>query len=110
MIAMAGFDIPIRALRQQIASAIQIVVQARRLTGGRRKVTSVSEITGMEGEQIQMHDLFTFEQTRRGRRRPRDRALHVPRHPPALRRAHRAPRHPAAGRPVPATARSTSLQ
>ena len=38
-------------------------MQARRLTGGRRKVTSVSEITGMEGDQIQMHDLFLFEQT-----------------------------------------------
>ena len=63
MIAMAGYDIPIAALRQQIASAIQIVVQAPRLTGGKRKVTSVSEITGMEGEQIQMHDLFTFEQS-----------------------------------------------
>jgi pilus assembly protein CpaF len=62
MIAMAGYDIPMRALRTQIASALQIVVQSRRLTGGRRKVVSVSEITGMEGEQIQMHDLFMFEQ------------------------------------------------
>jgi pilus assembly protein CpaF len=51
-----------RALRTQIASAVQIVIQARRLTGGRRKVTTVSEITGMEGDQIQMHDLFAFEQ------------------------------------------------
>jgi pilus assembly protein CpaF len=62
MVAMAGYDIPMRALRQQMASAIQIVVQSRRLTGGRRKVTSVSEIVGMEGEGIQMHDLFVFEQ------------------------------------------------
>ncbi len=62
MIAMAGYDIPMKALRTQIASAIQIVVQARRLTGGRRKVVSVSEITGMEGENVQMHDLFMFEQ------------------------------------------------
>ena len=63
MIAMAGYDIPMRALRSQIASAITVIVQSRRLTGGRRKVVSVSEITGMEGEQIQMHDLFAFEQT-----------------------------------------------
>jgi pilus assembly protein CpaF len=63
MIAMAGFDIPLRALRTQIASAIQVIVQSRRLPGGHRKVTSVSEITGMEGEHIQMHDLFLFEQT-----------------------------------------------
>jgi pilus assembly protein CpaF len=62
MIAMAGYDIPMRALRHQIASAIQIVVQARRLAGGKRKVVSVSEITGMEGENITMHDLFSFEQ------------------------------------------------
>jgi pilus assembly protein CpaF len=63
MIAMAGFDIPLRALRTQATAAIQLVVQARRLPGGRRKITSISEITGMEGEQIQMHDLFLFEQT-----------------------------------------------
>jgi pilus assembly protein CpaF len=62
MIAMAGFEIPMRALRTQIANAIQVVVQARRLSGGKRKVVSVSEITGMEGENITMHDLFTFEQ------------------------------------------------
>jgi pilus assembly protein CpaF len=63
MIAMAGFDIPLRALRQQVAAAIQVIVQAKRLVGGKRKVISVSEITGMEGDQIQMHDIFTFEQT-----------------------------------------------
>jgi pilus assembly protein CpaF len=62
MIAMAGYDIPMRPLRTQIASAINIIVQARRLTGGKRKVTSVSEIVGMEGENIQMHDLFLYEQ------------------------------------------------
>jgi pilus assembly protein CpaF len=63
MIAMAGYDIPMRAMRSQVSSAIQIIVQARRLPGGRRKVTHVTEITGMEGEQITMHDLFTFEQS-----------------------------------------------
>jgi pilus assembly protein CpaF len=62
MIAMAGYDIPIRALRQQVSSAIQLIVQASRLTGGKRKVTRVSEISGMEGDQIQMHDIFSFEQ------------------------------------------------
>jgi pilus assembly protein CpaF len=63
MIAMAGYDIPLRALRHQIASAVQIVVQSRRLPGGRRKVVSVSEISGMEGDNLQMHDLFMFEQS-----------------------------------------------
>ncbi len=62
MIAMAGYDIPLRALRAQITNAIQIVVQARRLPGGKRKIMSVSELCGMEGEGIQMHDLFIFEQ------------------------------------------------
>jgi pilus assembly protein CpaF len=63
MIAMAGYDIPMRALRHQIASALQIVVQAARLTGGKRKVTRVTEITGMEGDGIQAHDIFNYEQT-----------------------------------------------
>ena len=62
MVAMAGFDIPMRAMRTQVASAIQIVVQARRLAGGKRKIVAVSEITGMEGDNVTMHDLFTFEQ------------------------------------------------
>src|SRR5439155_1177232 len=63
MVAMAGYDLPIRALRQQISSAINIIVQSARLTGGKRKVTKVSEITGMEGDQIQVQDIFAFEQT-----------------------------------------------
>jgi pilus assembly protein CpaF len=63
MIALAGYDIPMRALRQQISSSLQIVMQTQRLIGGRRKLTRISEVTGMEGEQIQMHDLFVFEQT-----------------------------------------------
>jgi pilus assembly protein CpaF len=63
MIAMAGFDIPLRAVRTQIASALQVVIQTKRLPGGRRKLVSVSEITGMEAEHIQMHDLFLFEQS-----------------------------------------------
>jgi pilus assembly protein CpaF len=63
MVAMAGYDLPIRALRQQVSSAINIIVQAQRLTGGKRKVTRVSEITGMEGDQIQLQDIFVFEQT-----------------------------------------------
>ena len=62
MVAMSGFDIPMRAMRTQVSSAIQIVVQARRLAGGKRKVIAVSEITGMEGDNVTMHDLFSFEQ------------------------------------------------
>jgi pilus assembly protein CpaF len=61
-VTLAGFDIPVRALRQQISSALHLVIQAQRLLGGRRKITRVSEINGMEGDQIQMHDIFVFEQ------------------------------------------------
>jgi pilus assembly protein CpaF len=63
MIALAGFEIPMRALRNQVASAIQLIIQASRLPGGKRRVTRVTEITGMEGENIQTHDLFVYEQT-----------------------------------------------
>jgi pilus assembly protein CpaF len=62
-VAMAGFDIPMRAVRSQVASALHLVIQVSRLMGGRRKVVTVAEITGMEGEQIQMHDLFIYDQT-----------------------------------------------
>jgi pilus assembly protein CpaF len=63
MIGMAGFDLPIWIIRRQIASAVQIVVQVARLTGGVRRLVKVSELTGMEGDVISMHDLFGFKQT-----------------------------------------------
>ena len=63
MVGMAGVDIPIWTIRRQIASAVNIVVQAVRLTGGARKITAISEITGMEGDVISMHDIFRFQQT-----------------------------------------------
>jgi pilus assembly protein CpaF len=63
MVGMAGFDLPIWIIRRQIASAIQIVVQAARLSGGARKIVKISEITGMEGDVISMHDIFAFKQT-----------------------------------------------
>ncbi|MCO6459583.1 MAG: CpaF family protein [Pirellulaceae bacterium] len=63
MVGMAGFDMPIWVIRRQIASAIHVVVQAARLMGGVRKVTRISEITGMEGDVLAMHDLFEFKAT-----------------------------------------------
>jgi pilus assembly protein CpaF len=63
MIGMSGIDIPARAARAQIASAIHVVIQVARLADGRRKVVSVSEITGMEGDVITMQELFRFRQT-----------------------------------------------
>jgi len=61
MVSMANLNIPERAIRQQIASAIHVVVQIGRLTDGSRKVVSISEITGMESESIWMQDIFAFE-------------------------------------------------
>jgi len=61
MIAMGATNLPERAMRQQIAAAINLVIQQTRLTDGSRKVTSVSEITGMEGEIITMQEIYTFE-------------------------------------------------
>ena len=63
MIAMANLNIPERAVRQQISSAIDLVVQITRLSDGTRKVTGITEITGMEGDAITMQDLFLFERT-----------------------------------------------
>ena len=61
MVAMANLNIPDRAIRQQVASAIELVIQIARLSDGTRKVTAISEITGMEREMITMQDLFVFE-------------------------------------------------
>ena len=61
MIAMGATNLPERAMRQQISSAIQVVVQQTRLSDGSRKVTSISEITGMEGDVITMQEIFVFE-------------------------------------------------
>src|SRR6266849_4108705 len=63
MTGMAGFDMPMWIIRRQIASAVQIVIQLARLAGGPRKCVQISEITGMEGEVMSMHDLFGFKQT-----------------------------------------------
>jgi pilus assembly protein CpaF len=61
MIAMGNVNLPEKAMRQQIAAAIQIIVQQTRMSDGSRKVTSVSEITGMEGDVITMQEVFVFE-------------------------------------------------
>jgi pilus assembly protein CpaF len=61
MILMAGIQLPARAMREQISSAIQVVIQVSRLTDGNRKLVSVSEIVGMEGDIVTMQDIFVFE-------------------------------------------------
>jgi pilus assembly protein CpaF len=63
MIAMAELNLPERAVRQQIASAINLIVQVSRLPDGSRRVTSIAEVTGMEGQVITIQDLFVFERS-----------------------------------------------
>jgi pilus assembly protein CpaF len=63
MIGMANLNLPHKAARQQIASAITVVIQALRLTDGKRKITSIQEITGMEGDMITMQEVFAYHQT-----------------------------------------------
>ena len=65
MVTMIGFDMPLSAIRSQIASGLNFVVQLSRLSDGNRKVMSISEITGMEGETIMMQDIFVFKRTGR---------------------------------------------
>jgi pilus assembly protein CpaF len=62
MVLMAGMDLPLRAIREQVASAINLVVHMQRLRDGSRKVVQVAEITGMEGDTILMQDIFVFEE------------------------------------------------
>ena len=61
MVAMAGIDMPLKAIRSQIASAVNLIVQASRLQDGSRRMISVTEITGMEGEVISMQEIFRYE-------------------------------------------------
>jgi pilus assembly protein CpaF len=63
MVAMANLNLPELGVRQQIASAIDVVIQVSRLTDGTRKVTSISEVVGMEGDVVTMQELFVFDQS-----------------------------------------------
>jgi len=63
MVLMAGLDLPLRAIREQVASAIELVVHLERLRDGTRRVVQVTEVQGMEGESVVMQDLFVFDQT-----------------------------------------------
>ncbi len=63
MCLMAGMDLPVRAIREQIASAVNAITQQSRLRDGARKITNITEVQGMEGEMITMSDIFEFEQT-----------------------------------------------
>jgi len=63
MVMMAGMDLPVRAIREQVSSAIDLVVHQERMRDGSRKIVQITEVSGMEGEVITMTDIFVFEQT-----------------------------------------------
>jgi pilus assembly protein CpaF len=63
MVLMAGMDLPVRAIREQIASAINLIVQQARLKDGSRKIVAITEVQGMEGDVVVLQDVFAFEQT-----------------------------------------------
>jgi pilus assembly protein CpaF len=62
MVLMSGMELPSRAIREQISSAVDIIIHESRLADGSRKVTAITEVTGMEGQQIVMQDIFSFRQ------------------------------------------------
>jgi pilus assembly protein CpaF len=63
MTLMAGMDLPVRAIREQVAAAVDLIVQQERMRDGSRKIVNITEISGMEGDVITMTDIFVFEQT-----------------------------------------------
>jgi pilus assembly protein CpaF len=63
MVLMSGMDLPLKVVRQQISSAVDLIIQQTRLKDGSRKVTAITEVAGMEGETVVMTDIFKFEQT-----------------------------------------------
>ncbi|HEU4964813.1 MAG TPA: CpaF family protein [Bacilli bacterium] len=76
MVLMAGMDLPVRAIREQIASAVDLIVQQSRLKDGTRRLTHITEVLGMEGEQITLQDVFLFEE--KGRRDGKVIGIHTP--------------------------------
>lgn len=60
---MSGMDLPLRAIREQVASAVQLIVQIQRLADGSRKVTSITEVAGMQGETVTLGEVFFFRET-----------------------------------------------
>ena len=64
MVLMAGVDLPMRAIREQVASALDLIVHQARFKDGSRRITSVTEVVGMEGDVITLQDLFVFDHSR----------------------------------------------
>ena len=62
MVLMSGMDLPVKAIREQISSAIDLIVQQTRLKDGTRKITYITEVSGMEGEVITLQDIFVYKE------------------------------------------------
>ncbi len=62
MVSMAGLNYPVRAIREQMSSALNVLIHLGRMAGGGRKIVEISEITGMEGDTICLHEIFRYEQ------------------------------------------------
>ncbi|WP_306301364.1 hypothetical protein [Thalassobacillus sp. C254] len=62
MVLMAGMDLPVKAIREQVAGAIDVIIQQSRLRDGTRRITSITEVQGLEGDVIVLQDIFTFTQ------------------------------------------------
>ncbi len=75
MIMMGGFELPIKAMRQQISSAIDLIIQANRLQGGPRKITHITEVMNMEQDVIIMQEVFRYRAARHRPERPRLRTV-----------------------------------
>jgi pilus assembly protein CpaF len=63
MVLMSGMELPVRAIREQVASAVDMIVHESRMSDGSRKITKITEVLGLEGDQIVMQDIFEFKQT-----------------------------------------------
>jgi pilus assembly protein CpaF len=63
MVMMAGMELPVKAIREQVSSAIDLIVHQERMRDGTRKIVNITEVSGMEGEIITMTDIFVYEQT-----------------------------------------------
>ena len=101
LVLMAGMDLPLRAIREQIASAVDVIVQLSRLRDGTRRVTAVTEVQGMEGQTVTLQDAFVFDYSAgRRRRRSVPRQAGADRGPAALHRPVRRARHQAVARGV----------
>ena len=95
LVLMAGMDLPLRAIREQIASAVNLIVQISRLRDGSRRITHVTEVQGMEGDIVTLQDAFVFDYSAGvDAARPVPRQARGHRHPAAVHRPVRGPRHP----------------